>query len=281
MFGPLRFALLAHSTIGRMSVVDADTSLTFVVSSGDCTDSIFGEPPINSDGSWSFRIHSTAVVEETPDGPYTRYEWQSGIPSWDRELRKRHGLQGPIDDAFMDSFLFVTPSGEARHPLVEEWTRSELDHAISHWRQQMRGDARVKADVDVTEEDIASHNLILWGDPASNSLLSRIDDQLPIDWGTKEVTVGDRKFDAEYHAPILIYPNPLNQDKYVVLNSSFTYREYDYLNNARQTPKLPDWAIVDLRVKPDSRWPGKIVDADFFDEKWQLQPPYRERIAGK
>ena len=38
-------------------------------------------------------------------------------------------------------------------------------------------------------------------------------------------------------------------------------------------------AIVDLRVKPDSRWPGKIVDADFFDEKWQLQKPYRERTA--
>ena len=42
---------------------------------------------------------------------------------------------------------------------------------------------------------------------------------------------------------MLIYPNPLNPKQYVVLNSGFTFREYDYLNNARQVPKLPDWAV--------------------------------------
>ncbi|MFN7733775.1 MAG: hypothetical protein ACK5OB_17900, partial [Pirellula sp.] len=69
-----------------------------------------------------------------------------------------------------------------------------------------------------------------------------------------------------------IYPNPLAPDRYVVLNSSFTYREYDYLNNARQVPKLPDWAIIDLSTPSDARWPGRIADADFFDEAWQLKP---------
>jgi pimeloyl-ACP methyl ester carboxylesterase len=235
------------------------------------------EPPLRSDRSWSVRFYRSNLGSTT-EGPVNS-EWHTGTPPWENELRKRHGLQGPIDDALMDSFVFVTPGGECRHPLVQEWTTAELDHAITHWRQQMRGDARVKADAEIAEEDIADHNLILWGDPASNSVLARIADQLPIRWGEDEIVVGERRFDAEHHAPILIYPNPLNPQKYVVLNSSFTYREYDYLNNARQTPKLPDWAIVDLRVKPDSRWPGKIVDADFFDEKWQLQKPYRERTA--
>ena len=73
------------------------------------------------------------------------------------------------------------------------------------------------------------------------------------------------------HAPILIYPNPLNPNRYVVLNSGFTFREYDYLNNARQIPKLPDWAFVDTTVPPDDRWPGKIVQAGFFNENWELQ----------
>jgi hypothetical protein len=56
-----------------------------------------------------------------------------------------------------------------------------------------------------------------------------------------------------------------------VLNTGFTYREYDYLNNARQIPKLPDWAVVDLRTPPDNQAPGKIVAADFFDDLWQLK----------
>jgi hypothetical protein len=69
----------------------------------------------------------------------------------------------------------------------------------------------------------------------------------------------------------MIYPNPLNPDKYIVLNSGFTYREFAYLNNARQVSKLPDWAIIDLRQPADSQWPGKIVAADFFDEEWRIK----------
>ena len=54
------------------------------------------------------------------------------------------------------------------------------------------------------------------------------------------MVVGKERYPAATHAPILIYPNPLNPKKYVVLNSGFTFREFDYLNNARQIPKLPD-----------------------------------------
>ena len=103
--------------------------------------------------------------------------------------------------------------------------------------------------------------------------MKRIANKLPIKWNADEIVVGKRTFPSKHHAIIAIYPNPLNPNKYVVLNSSFTYREYAYLNNARQVPKLPDWAIVDLRTPPDMLWPGKIVDADFFDEQWQLRPP--------
>ena len=56
-----------------------------------------------------------------------------------------------------------------------------------------------------------------------------------------------------------------------MLNSGFTYREFAYLNNARQVPKLPDWAVIDLRTPADSLWPGKVVAADFFDESWKLK----------
>jgi hypothetical protein len=84
------------------------------------------------------------------------------------------------------------------------------------------------------------------------------------------VRLGDEKFSAEHHVPVLIYPNPLNPKRYVVLNSGFTYREYDYLNNARQVPKLPDYAVIDVRTPPSSRRPGVIAAADFFDEEWKL-----------
>ena len=70
--------------------------------------------------------------------------------------------------------------------------------------------------------------------------------------------------------PVLIYPNPLNPKHYIVINSGFTFREFDYQNNARQTPKLPDWAIVDISMPVSAQKPGGITDAGFFDEEWKL-----------
>ena len=216
-------------------------------------------PHIKSDRSWTARFRKVGsrweLVEEPDD--FTK-------------LRKRHGLQGPIDDAFTDSFLVVRPTGKALNEKVGAWTGSEMDHAIEQWRRQFRGDARVKDDSAITEADIAAHNLILWGDPASNQLLAKIADKLPIHWDARTVKAGKETFPAASHVPVLIYPNPLNPKKYIVLNSGFTFREYDQLNNARQVPKLPDFAIVDISQPVTSRAPGGIATAGFFDERWDL-----------
>jgi len=218
-------------------------------------------PRPKSDRSWKVKLHRAS------EG------WHLGARSA-TGLVKRHDLQGPIDDAFMNSFLFVRPTGTAQHAEVGLWAEAELERAIEHWRRHFRGHARVKDDREIDEREIASANLILWGDPGSNSVLRKIADRLPIAWGRDAVVIAGQRFDAAHHAPVMIYPNPLNPSRYVVLNSSFTYREYAYLNNARQVPKLPDWAVVDLRTPPDSLWPGKIVAADFFDERWQLKPAH-------
>ncbi len=184
---------------------------------------------------------------------------------------KTHGLQGPIDDAFLESFIFVRPTGKARSELMEKWSKAELDRAIEHWRRHFRGEARVKDDRDVADGDIASANLVLWGDPQSNSVMAKVASELPIKWDAKSIAVRDATFGNDNHALILIAPNPLNKKRYVVLNSSFTYRDFAYLNNARQVPMLPDWAVVDLRTPPNAVWPGKVVEAGFFDEMWKLK----------
>jgi len=44
------------------------------------------------------------------------------------------------------------------------------------------------------------------------------------------------------------------------------FRTDAYGSNAKQTPKLPDWALIDLDTPPGPRWPGRILDAGFFDE---------------
>jgi hypothetical protein len=102
--------------------------------------------------------------------------------------------------------------------------------------------------------------------------MARIADKLPIRWTAQAVIVGNRLFPAAASAPVMIYPNPLNPNKYVVINSGFTFRDSANSSNSWQVAEPPDYAVVDLTSPPDARWPGKIAAAGFFSERWELQP---------
>jgi hypothetical protein len=250
------------------------TAFTLSMPSGSCPLDTVGKPRLLLDGQ---DVIGAPVLSDRSWVVHCRKVGQSGS-AWrdvksppDGKLAKLHGLQGPIDDAFLDRFLMVRPTDKPLREKVGKWTKEELAHAIYHWRKQFRGEARVKHDDAVTEADIADSNLILWGDPQSNKVLARIAAKLPIRWDARAIRVGKQTFPAGHHALAMIYPNPLNPKRYVVLNSGFTYREYDYLNNARQVPKLPDFAVVDVNVLATTQAPGKIVDAGFFGERWELQ----------
>ncbi|CAN5128368.1 prolyl oligopeptidase family serine peptidase [soil metagenome] len=198
-------------------------------------------------------------------------EWVKMKPNAVPEgLHKVHGLQGPIDDAFMDKFIIVRPTGKSKNVKVGEWVDAEMNRAIREWRRVFRGDAIVKDDTAITDADIAYSHLIVWGDPDSNAVFAKIKGSLPLKWDGN-ITLGKTVHEGLL-VPIMIYPNPLNPKKYVVFNSGFTFREYDALNNARQVPKLPDYALVDITTPPNSRSPGKVIRAGFFGEKWELLP---------
>jgi hypothetical protein len=178
-------------------------------------------------------------------------------------LRKRHGLQGPIDDAFMDAFIMVRPTGKPLNNEIANWTGDAMTNAIREWRLQFRGDAPVKDDKVITDADIANNNLILWGDPRSNRLLARIATKLPIYWERNKFSIPGVTYSSSEHVPVLIYPNPLNPKHYIVLNSGFTFADEASTSNALQIPKLPDYAVLNLKT-------GEVENAGFFDEGWQF-----------
>jgi pimeloyl-ACP methyl ester carboxylesterase len=207
---------------------------------------------LSCDLGWCF-----AVTEKGKDGRWG----MSKLQVEDDSIVKKHGLQGPIDDAFMDSFLVVRPTGKPQSASIGAWISSQLTKATNEWRAQFRGDARVKDDLEITDADIAANNLVLFGDPQSNKLLARIADKLPIRWDAYSVKLGAKSFASTTHVPVFIFPNPLNPKRYVVLNSGFTFAAAGLGSNAQQTPKLPDYAVLNVTD-------GSVALADFFDEQW-------------
>jgi hypothetical protein len=91
--------------------------------------------------------------------------------------------------------------------------------------------------------------------------------KLPIKWTKDTVTLGGQSFPANENFPALIYPNPLNHAKYIVLNTGLTIVDRDY-NGDYGLPQWGDYAIV--KAKPDSEVPD-LQTAGLFDENWQYR----------
>ncbi|HTN76453.1 MAG TPA: alpha/beta hydrolase-fold protein, partial [Pirellulaceae bacterium] len=189
-------------------------------------------------------------------------------------LGKYHGLQGPIDDAFLEPFLVVLPSGNYSNPRLRQWVDFEIAHLKSRWAGLFRGELPVRLDVEITADDMNKYHLVCFGDGESNNVIAKLLPNLPIPvaWTRDGLEFGGQKYAADRHVPVMIYPNPSAPKKYMVLNSGPTFREAHDRTNSLQNPKLPDWAIIDITTPPDATAPGKVVAADFFDEQWQFKP---------
>ena len=187
--------------------------------------------------------------------------WKSGLP--DRGLRKQPKLQGPIDDAFTDRFVVVKGSGTPWSSAVQTAAEAELKRFAEVYRFGFRAELPQRGDTAVTDSDLRGSNLVLFGDPGSNKLIAKIAGRMPIRWTREGVLWGGKLYPGAM--PQLIFPNPLNPRRYVLLNSGHTFAMKDLIaSNAYLTPRLMDGALVD----PVS---GKqLIGPTILDERWRI-----------
>ena len=175
----------------------------------------------------------------------------------------------------MDAFVFVRPTGKPFSEALGTWAREQADYAISEWVHFFRGEPRVKNDTDVTAADIAAvqpralrrsveqRRLQEDRGPAADSVARR--------WRRGRTGRSSRPPTRRSSSS----PIRCNPTKYVVINSGFTF--HDQSNNDMQSPKLPDWAVVDI-TKPGNNYrylPLFVESQGFFDEGWKLKGPAR------
>jgi pimeloyl-ACP methyl ester carboxylesterase len=192
--------------------------------------------------------------------------WKVDKNGMESGLHKTHALQGPIDDAFLDPFLLVRPTGTPWNDEVNQQAMRSLARFDRMWARFFRGHPYVKDDKDVTEADLAKYHIVLFGDPGSNKWIAKLNGKLPVRWTKDTVAIGAESFPAKESFPALIYPNPLNPAKYVVLNTGLTIEDRGY-NGDYGTPLWGDYAIV--KVKEGSEVPD-LLTAGLFDENWKL-----------
>jgi dienelactone hydrolase len=187
-------------------------------------------------------------------------------------LQKRHDLQGPIDDAFMKKFVCVQGTGKAWSAENDAWAKWTLSRFEKNFDKWLRGKVPVVKDSELTSEMIANSNIVLFGDPGSNSVLAKVIADLPVKWTKKGIEVAGKTYDPKSHGLSLIYPNPLNKQKYVVINSGHTFQEDAFkASNSWLFPRLGDIAVQ--KFEKDAKTAGyteTVQWADIFDSGWQL-----------
>jgi endo-1,4-beta-xylanase len=171
-------------------------------------------------------------------GAWALGEWKAG------SVVKRHGVQGPIGDAFNTRFLAVY--GESDRELAI----AELDAVRNPpGPLDIHGDFPLKPAAKVTPADVEAANLILFGTPGSNAVLKRIAPGLP-----SGLLQGDT---------IFIYPNPENPARYVVVWPVKLLSAPDHGVNAgwiMPLNLLPDYVVVKE---------GRVASGGHFDNAWK------------
>ena len=195
--------------------------------------------------------------------------WRSAPTGKWAGLHKTHALQGPIDDAFLDPFLLVRPSGTPWNAAAHQHALKRLERFDQTYARFYRAHPRIKNDTDVTEADFARYNVVLFGDPGSNRWIGRLAGKLPIRWSRDTISVGQREFAAASHLPVLVYPNPMAPARYVVLNSGLTIAENSYTSDYSM-PTLGDIAVLQVQPGADT---FTVPFAGFFDESGGYRMP--------
>ena len=94
---------------------------------------------------------------------------------------------------------------------------------------------------------------------------------LPLTWTKEQIALNGKAVSAANHVPVLIYPNPLNPSRYVVLNSGHTFHEADFKGtNALLYPRLGDWAVIKPTPTKEDPAAYEVAAAGLFDENWQF-----------
>ena len=179
--------------------------------------------------------------------------------------QKRAGQEGPIGRAIASRQIYVYGTGGSPSPDDLIWRRNQANLA-AEWstpRARLMVTNRVIPDAEVTEYEMKSANLILFGNKDTNSVIARIAPQLPIQLNPGAADYG------------LIFITPLGAQHYAVISSGlpwWTRADQSNRPGLAQNP-MPFRALEsfgDFILFKGGL--DNVVAEGYFDRDWKFPP---------
>ncbi len=184
---------------------------------------------------------------------------------------KKPGLEGPISEAVSKRHIYVYGSLDSPAEAELQSRREQAAYAAD-WPDPLRRlllFLRSMADKDVTRRDLDGANLVLFGNKETNSLIARLDHQLPL-----ALKAGAADYGLVFVAPA--------GDRYVLVNSGLPW-----WTGAERTKRQefrfmrPPYAILrsfgDFILFKGSL--ENVVAEGNFDRTWKVPPELAEKMA--
>jgi hypothetical protein len=185
---------------------------------------------------------------------------------------KRTGASGPVGDLFYAPHRFVFgSSGDGQEAFLLDWLSQ---HVPSYFKKHNGGVHRgvfegeswhelpVRKDTELTDEELESCNIVLYGSPDSNGVLRRFRDMIPVGLGATGIEIAGRSFDGRSLGYLAVFPHPLRPEGYMAVaggNSAEALAGSSHLN----LQLLPDYIVW----RDSEAWWGH------FGNSWRAQEP--------
>jgi hypothetical protein len=190
----------------------------------------------------------------------TDAKWHVAPARYPKTLIKKRGVSGPIQDAFMQHPVLMVHGNGREKTAVATMLDDIVNRLISTGDGSgvLRTGFERKADTEVSDQDIAEKNLLLVGAPRQNRLVAKIAHKLPVSFLEDGVKVGGKEYRGRDVSLVMIHPNPLNPERYVLLLPAVYAgaRPLDY----------PDYVV--LQGSKDGK--VRILAKGSFDNHWQI-----------
>jgi hypothetical protein len=158
-------------------------------------------------------------------------------------------------------------------------TRRYLEGVLRTLR--LAPDRTIKSDRELTEQDLQTRTIYIYGTPENHSLFRRVRDQLPLIFEEDGIVVGNKKCMGRDVGAIFVCPSPFNPEQRLVIYGTVSPDALNDMNAVFHGPT--DYVIFNNatrlfgRSKDDFLLEGafdKSVPAHWrVDEALQLRPP--------
>jgi len=184
-------------------------------------------------------------------------------------------IHGPVSDVFRSPYVVVWGS----HTQDKKFSQ-----ASSKLAKSLANGAPIYFDANMPSSLLDTHNIILVGTPESNEWLSIINKELPVWFEDGKIVANGRRYGGRDTGFILIYPNPLNKDRYIAVFCGMSgvamenvSKAYSEMNSAQSSDAIYSSDVGIFEVADDGAIKWHVMER--FNTLWNWHKQWGDVLA--